>query len=150
VIDDRDAVARAWILPPSGPPIEDGLLDGLAALQTTNPVICNVRSCIVTLPDWDSHSHHSAPKQEYRSKVAARNAGRRVLLVAAPLGGYPFPEDKLGQVGKAALEVLATPRKLEERARFLFIDDAYDAYSEQGLSGQLDPGKGVLSSHGSG
>jgi hypothetical protein len=147
VIDDLDAVARAWLLPPSPPPppsVEDGngnvMFDVLAALQTTTRAIRHVRNYIVALPDSDSHAHHSAPKEQYRSKVAAMNTGRRALPAVPALGGPPPPEDKLGLVRKAALEVLATLRELEERARLPLSDDAYDAHSDRGLSPEPNPG----------
>jgi hypothetical protein len=130
VIENRDAVACAWLLPLSVPLHEDGVLDVLAALLTATRAIRHVRSYVIALSDWDCHCHHSAPKEGYRSKVAARNAKRRVLPATPPLAGYSLPEDELRQARNAALEVPATLKKLEECARFPFIDDAYDAHSE--------------------
>jgi hypothetical protein len=81
VIEDRDAVACAWPLPLFVPLHEDGVLDVLVAFLTATRAIRHVRNYVIALSDWDSHCHHSAPKAEYRSKVKARNAGRRVLPV---------------------------------------------------------------------
>jgi hypothetical protein len=86
VIEDRDAVAWAWLLPLSAPLHEDGVLDVLAAFETATRAICHVRNYVIALSHWDSYYQHSAPKEEYRSKVAARNAGRRVLSVIPSLG----------------------------------------------------------------
>jgi hypothetical protein len=81
VIEDRDTVACAWPLPLSVPLHEDGMLDVLAAFLTATRAIRHVRSYAIALSDWNSHCHRSAPKEEYRSNVAARNAGWRVLPV---------------------------------------------------------------------
>jgi hypothetical protein len=62
-----------------------------------------------------------------------------------------FSQDQLGQVRKAALGVLATLRELEERARLLLRNDAYDARSDRGLTLECDSRTGtVLPSPGSG
>jgi hypothetical protein len=96
VIEDRDAGAGAWPLPLSVPLHENVVLDALAAFQTATRAIRHVRNYVIALSVWDSHSHCFAPKEGYRLKVAARNAGRRVLPVTSPLAGYPPAEDKLG------------------------------------------------------
>jgi hypothetical protein len=81
VIEDRDAAACAWLLPLHAPLHEDRVIDVLAAFPTATRGIRHVRNYVIALSDWDSHCHHAAPKEEYRSKVDARNAGRRVLPV---------------------------------------------------------------------
>jgi hypothetical protein len=86
VIEDRDAVACAWLLPLFVPLHEDGVLDVLAAFETATRAIRHVRNYVIALSDWDSHCHHHAPKEEYCSKVVARNAGRRALPVIPTLG----------------------------------------------------------------
>jgi hypothetical protein len=80
-IEDRDAVACAWLLPLSVPLHEYRVLDVLATFQTATRAIRHVRSYVIDLSDWESHCHRSAPKEEYCSNVAARNAGRRLLPV---------------------------------------------------------------------
>jgi hypothetical protein len=86
VIDNRDAVARAWLLPPSVPPVEDRVLDVLVALQTPTCAICHVRNYTVAFPESDTHFHHSACKECYRSKAGEMNAGC-CLLPARPVLG---------------------------------------------------------------
>jgi hypothetical protein len=51
VIEDRDAVACAWLLPLSVPLHEDGVLDVLAAFLTATRAICHVRSHVIALSD---------------------------------------------------------------------------------------------------
>jgi hypothetical protein len=108
MIEDLDVVACAWLISLPVPLHEDGVLDILAAFQTATRATRHVPSYVTALSDWDSHCHHSAPKEEYHSNVAARSAKRRVLTATLPLGGYPPSEDKVGQARKAALDVLAT------------------------------------------
>jgi hypothetical protein len=83
VIDNWDAVPRAWLLPPSVPPVEDGALDVLAALQTPTHAICHVRNYTVAFLEADTHS---AREEGYRSKVAEMNAGCRLLPAIPALG----------------------------------------------------------------
>jgi hypothetical protein len=102
VIDIWDAVAHAWLLPPSVPPVEDGVLDVLAALQTPTRAICHFCNYTVAFPESDTHFYHSAREEGYRSKVAEMNAGC-CLLPATPalgLGRVSLPKTSWARSGK--------------------------------------------------
>ncbi|KAG2018675.1 hypothetical protein CC2G_008084 [Coprinopsis cinerea AmutBmut pab1-1] len=102
VIDDLTALVKAWEPSTSTP------IDVLSLLKTSTRTIQSVRNYVLTLPE------------ETTAAIRARSSN-------------PSPSsDPLALIRRSALDVLASLRDLEERARLPLSDDAYDAQSDGG------------------
>jgi hypothetical protein len=140
MVEDLNAVARAWGIQDTGLHAHDPKYLGtgdpkttttshfnvLATLKTTTHAIRSVRDYVVHLPDEST----STIRAHFRPKFLSTRAPTPKRLVSQPND----PADPLSLIRRSALEVLTTLRELEETARLPLEDDAYDAQSDRASS----------------
>ncbi|KAG6370256.1 hypothetical protein JVT61DRAFT_12200 [Boletus reticuloceps] len=125
VVQDLTRVTHAWSIYTRDAPINPNhptptscMVDVLDILKTTIHAIRSVRNYVIALPDDSA----GTLRTHYRNKVVAN--------VPVPKRNATQPKsqlDPLSLIRKSALEVLTTPRELEERSRVPLSDEAYDA-----------------------
>ncbi|KAG8903428.1 hypothetical protein FRB99_003323 [Tulasnella sp. 403] len=155
LIRDLEETEKAWALNPDitadsaskGPHLltaanvkksSDEFFDVLSVLQTTTKTIRSVRNYLVSLPE----DYHTQGAQEentrdrlgssLRGPATSRRSSPPSAISMAPPVPFPVhipPVDPHARIRKAALDVLAMLRVLEESKRIPLSDDAYDSLS---------------------
>jgi hypothetical protein len=139
VIDDLAAIAHTWGLtasPSSSPALPLAGFDVLGALTRTTRGVRAVRNYVLALPGDEAAALRDGFQFRSRVTASAPAVKRRVSRDA-----LTREKDPLALVRRAALDVLAVLRELEEKARLPLADEAYEASSdhEAGSQGVASP-----------
>ncbi|EIN04477.1 hypothetical protein PUNSTDRAFT_128318 [Punctularia strigosozonata HHB-11173 SS5] len=143
VIDDLASIAHTWGLSSTAPttsssaPGSPAHFDVLAALKLTTQGIRAVRNYVLALPS----DTVVALRDEFRSRVTAS-----APALKRQTSRDTAERDPLALVRRAALDLLAVLRELEEKARLPLSDDAYDASSDHEPSSSSQGGHSRVAS----
>ena len=107
------------------PPGSVAGFDVLRALKVTTHAIRSVRNYLLSLPDEYGVSR-SQPRQTFRPASLSTSEPQKRRVSSGT-----DRTDPLARIRRAALDVLTVLRELEESARVLLSDDAYDASSDR-------------------